>query len=578
MAVKALAVLLIAGVFACHGKPAVEAPGAGMRLGNVHRAIRTKVPAAQAAFDRGLAALYGFNYDEARYQFAAAMRADASCAMCIWGYAMASGPNINAPDKQWPGSRAAADRFDELANEPVEKALAEALDARFTPKHMEMMPVPPAERDRLNAAYAVAMRQIAREFPDDDDVQIAYAEALLIDTRRFMPLWDKAGQPTTPHAMEARAAIERVLARSPSSIGAIHYYIHITDMGPYAKLCEPYAEKLGALAPDAGHLVHMPSHTFLYLGRYADAEDVNRAAIAADRRYLDRTPPGTDYEMFTMHPEEYLVYVLFWSGQHAATLKQLEAMVDKHPPMPNPLGMGPGYFRALIAARFGHWDDALALPAPEGALTTIGTHYAQGLALAAKGRYDEAAAKVAPIRAAILPPPPPAAPPSPSPSPTPEGQGHGQGHGQGAPAAQPDMGPPPFFVQRMHEITTADAESAAAQLEAAIAFARGDKDKAIERAEAAVKAEDALSGEGELMSFPLPARQRLGTYYLAAGRAADAERVFREDLKAHAENGWSLFGLATALDAQKRPDAAGVWERFRVTWKRADTKLVSPVF
>ena len=563
----------LCGLIACHSKPAVEAPGPGLRLGNVHRPIRTKVPAAQAAFDRGLAALYGFNYDEARFQFAAAMRADAGCAMCVWGYAMASGANINAPEKQWPGSRAAADRFDQLANEPVEKALAEALDARFAPKHREMMPVPPAERETLNAAYAVAMRKIARAFPDDDDVQIAYAEALLIDTKRFMPLWDKAGQPTTPHAMEARAAIERVLARSPSSIGAIHYYIHITDMGPYAKLCEPYAEKLGALAPDAGHLVHMPSHTFLYLGRYADAEDVNRAAIAADRRYLDRAPPGMEYEMFTMHPEEYLVYVLFWSGQHAASRTQVEALETNHPPMPNPLGIGPGYIRALIAARYGRWDDALALPAPEGSLSAIGTHYAQGLALAAKGRLDEAAAKVGPIRAAIMPPPA-----APAPPPQPGEHGHGHGDGATAPPGPPEMGPPPQFVQRMHEITTADAESAAAQLEAAIAFARGDKDRAIERAEAAVKAEDALSGEGELMSFPLPARQRLGAYYLAAGRAADAERVFREDLAAHAENGWSLFGLATALDAQKRPDAAGVWERFRVTWKRADTKLTAPVF
>ncbi|MBL9016275.1 MAG: hypothetical protein JNL83_18955 [Myxococcales bacterium] len=571
---RVLAVVVIAGLVACHGKPAVEAPGTGLRLGNVHRAIRTKVPAAQAAFDRGLAAMYGFNYDEARFQFAAAMRADASCAMCTWGFAMASGANINAPEKQAPGARDAADRFDELAVEPVEKALAEALDTRFLPKHVEMMPAPAAERERVNAVYAEAMRAVARQFPGDDDVQIAYVEALLIDTKRFVPLWDKAGQPTTPHALEARAATERVLARSPQSIGAIHYYIHVTDMGPYAKLCEPYAEKLGALAPDAGHLVHMPAHTFLYLGRYADAEDVNRAAIAADRRYLDRTPPGTEYEMFTMHPAEYLVYVLLWSGQHAASLKQVDEIVANHPPMPNPLGIGPGYIRALIAARYGRWDDALALPAPEGSLTTIGTHYAQGLALATKGKLDEAAAKVAPIRAAVPPPPPRPAAPAPE-------HGHGGDHATGAganPPPMPELGPPPELLARVREIVAADAESAAAQLEAAIAFARGDKDTAIERALAAVKAEDALTGEGELMSFPLPARQRLGAYYLAAGRAADAERVFREDLAAHAENGWSLFGLATALEAQKRPDAAGAWKRFEVTWKRADTKLATPVF
>lgn len=571
-----VAVSLLA-LAACHSKSAVEAPGTGLRLGSVHRAIRTKSPAAQAAFDRGLASLYGFNYDEARFQFAIAMRADASCAMCAWGYAMASGANINAPEKQWPGARTAADRMEEIAVEPVEKALAEALDARFTAKHMEMMPVPMPERDKLNAAYTEAMRKVARQFPDDDDVQIAYVEALLIDTPRFVALWDKAGQPTTPHAMEARAATERVLARTPLSIGAIHYYIHVTDMGPYAGLCAPYAEKLGALAPDSGHLVHMPSHTFFYLGRYAEAEDVNRAAIAADKRLLDRTPPGTDYEMFTMHPEDFLQTVLFWSGQHDAAVKQVDESAAAHPPMPNPLGIAPPYFRALIAARYGRWDDALALPPPEGPLTTVGTLYAQGLALVAKGKLDEAAAKVAPIRAAIPPAPPPTTPASTPPA----HHDHDTSPAAAPPAAPADTGPPgppPEVLKRVNEIVSADAESAAAQLEAAIAFARGDKDKAIERAEAAVKAEDALSSEGELMTFPLPARQRLGAYYLAASRAADAERVYREDLKAHAENGWSLFGLATALDAQKRPDAAATWERFKATWKRADTKLTSSVF
>jgi hypothetical protein len=297
---------------------------------------------------------------------------------------------------------------------------------------------------------------------------------------------------------------------------------------------------------------------------------------------------------------------VFWAGKRADAIAQAtELAKDPMRAMPNPLGFGPSLFMALITARYGMWDEALKLPEPQGAITDISTRFARGLAFVGKRRLFDAAAEVDAIRKAVavanasLPGSPPAAEPAPAPPPTgkpparatpaptgtaaarPAAPAHG-GHGPPpeAAAAAGGGGPPmpPALVERVRETIAADGESAAAQLEAAIAFAKNDKEKAIERCQAAVEAEDDLPNEGELTSFPLPARQRLGAYLLAAGRAKDAERVYREDLVKFPENGWSLFGLATALDAQKSPEAASVWARFKKTWARADVKLTSSVF
>lgn len=603
-----LLVLAVVLVVACHSAKPASPTRPGLRLGTLHRPIRTTSAEAQARFDLGLVAMYGFNYDEARYQFHTALRADESCAMCAWGYAMSGAANINDVDKQWPGTRVAAERAAKLATTEVERALAEALLKRLAPASAEMgMPAPQAERYKLSVAYVDAMRAVAAEFSEDDDVQIAFAEALVIATPRFVPLWED-GKPTSPYVEEARGAIEGVLERSPQSIGAIHYYIHIADQSPHVAKAAPYADKLGALAPDAGHLVHMPSHTYLSLGRYAEAEDVNIAAIAADKRYLDRTPPGSQYEMFTMHPKDYLWYVVFWAGKRADAIAQAtELAKDPMRAMPNPFGFGPSLFMALITARYGMWDEALKLPESDGAITNISTRFARGLAFVGKRRLFDAAAEVTAIRKAVAaataslsgspaseapaPAPPPTGKPTatpratpgptpsaPSPTPTPAHGGHGpppEAAAGGGPGGPPM---PPALIERVRETIVADGESAAAQLEAAIAFAKNDKEKAIERCQAAVEAEDDLPNEGELTSFPLPARQRLGAYLLSAGRAKDAERVYREDLVKFPENGWSLFGLATALDAQKSPEAAATWERFKKSWARADVKLTSSVF
>ncbi|MBL0219532.1 MAG: hypothetical protein IPQ07_37405 [Myxococcales bacterium] len=533
---------------ACHASTAsmpsrfASAPG----MGNAHHEIQTTSAAAQHHFDAGLDALYAFNYDEAGFEFSLATRADAGCAMCAWGIAMASASNINDVDKQGPAAHEAAMRAKDLATRPVERALAAALVER-----LPMGEVTPQQRDKLALAYAQAMRAIAKQY-DDDDVHVWFAEAALLATPRDLPMWSRDRKPSHPHVIEAQAAIEHVLARSPEHVGAIHFYIHVMDGGPDQARAMPFADKLGRLAPGAGHLVHMPSHLYLPAGRYRDADDANRHAIAADRTYLAISPPGGAYAMFTMHPVHFLWHVLLWEGDQAGAEEQAKQLTSHHQMMGDPAGAEfAATFAPLTAARFGLWDAALALPAPGGPFSGVFVHYARALALISKGRFDDVPHEVEALRAAVDLPLPvsPMAPP-----------------------------PPPEVVAKTKEMLGAIAGTAAAQVEGALAVARGDLVQGIETLTRAVELESKLVPGGEPPEWPLPARQRLGAVLLTAGRAKDAELAYREDLKEHPENGWSLFGLATALDAQHAPEAKAVWDRFHTAWSRSQLKLTSSVF
>jgi tetratricopeptide (TPR) repeat protein len=589
-------VLLVAAILgACvHAQPSSSAlTYTGM--GRVHRPIETRSTEAQQHFDAGLALAYGFNYDEAMYELALAIHADPSCAMCAWGYAYAMSPNINAFDKQLPGAYEAATRAAKLAKTSVERGLTRALLARLAPMPM----VDTAAREKLNYAYAAAMREVARDAPGDDDVQTLLAEAALLATPLFAKSWNKDGTAALPEITEARVALETVLARSPEHIGAIHFYVHTMDGSREMEKAVPYAAKLPVLAPSAGHLVHMPSHLYLKLGRYADAEDANRAAIETDHALIAKAPPGSQYEFFTMHPQHYLWYVLVWEGKSREAEAQAKALAEVHGMMM----MDPGaadqaaVFAAFTAARFGTWTQALALPEPVGPGSTIARAFARGLALVATGKLDEADKQVELIRTAL---PAPAAPATASPAPSPPampgmpaagtvpGAPAGPSHDHGAPpppaappAASdppaPPMGPPPIFLQKRNEYLRAVVDALATQLAGAILAARGDTDRAVEQLRKAAALDDAIPDMGELSAPVTPARQRLGAVLLAAGRAKEAAEVYRADLAEHPENGWSLFGLARALELLKDPSAPSVRARFDAAWKRADVKLTSSV-
>ena len=516
-------------------------------MGNSQRRIVTSSPVAQQHFNAGLDAIYAFNYDEAAFQLTAAMRADPRCAMCAWGFALAAGPNINATDKQGFGAHAAAKRAAALAKDPLERALADALVMRYAPAEQELgPPIPAAERDKLSRAYADAMRAVARKF-DDDDVLVLAAEALLLTAPRFTPNWTRQGAPSSPAVPEAQALVERVLARSPNHVGAIHFYIHILDNGPLIARAAPYAARLAKLAPDAGHLVHMPAHVYLALGRYADAEDANLAAIATDAQYFERIPPGTFYELFASHPEHYLWYVHIWQGKQAEARKRADRMHHHAHGDPGSHDLAAA-LPAINAARFGTWDDALKLE-PRGPMSGVCVHVARGLAHVARGSLADADKELAALEALVAK----------------------------KPDVPMDQGAHTDMLLKRHAIITANGVALVAQLQGAIAFARGERDRAITLLEQAVVAEAAIPPEGELRMIPLPARHRLGAMLLAMNRAADAERVYRDDLAESPNNGWALFGLATALDAQRKPDAKATWDAFHASWSRADVKLTSSV-
>jgi tetratricopeptide (TPR) repeat protein len=576
VAVRLFPLLLIFAV-ACGHPPTVKGP-ALPSPGKVHRKIATPSAEAQRHFDLGLAHAYGFNFDEAQYEFLTALHEDPDCAMCMWGVAYCAGSNINEREKRWPGALEAAQKARALAKDPVERALADALIARYAPpeiaqpttttpksddRHGEhptpTTPVPtpgtPAQgagdahgehgsppapsgmqlnHDLQDRAYADALRVLAQDHPEDDDAAILLAEALMLTVPSGAAYW-----PPKPvvAVTQAREALERVLARSPDHIGAIHFYIHLMEDGRERTKALPYADKLAGLAPGAGHLIHMASHLYLRVGRYAEAEDMNRLAMAADEALVRRMDPGSTYASFANHPAHFLWQTLLWEGKRTEA-QQMLARIAPHYDMlatknPNAVGLG-DVMRAWTAVRFGDWDAALALPMPDRPVAAMATHYARGLAFVAKGNVQDARGELGGVNVDAM------------------------------------QGP---MAKRMAGV----AEVARLQLEGAIEYANGDAKKALIALERAVDLEDKLDNPMEPPLWIFPARQRLGAILLAMGRHAEAADVYRKDLLWHPENGWSLYGLAKSLEALKSPEAPAVWKRFEKAWARSDVKLTSSV-
>jgi tetratricopeptide (TPR) repeat protein len=505
--------LLVLLLVACHASPRPVQ----FEAGTVHRAIKTTSTEAQQHFDRGLAYAYGFNFDEAQFEFLTALHEDPACVMCMWGLAYVGGPNINEPDKRWTGVAEAAERAAHLAADPVEKALADALVVRY---------------QQGAAAYATAMQPIAHAHPDDVDATILYTEAVMLTYPLGAVWWPR--QSTLANIVEARQLLEHVLARHRDHIGAIHFYIHLMEDSPEWGLAMPYAETLAGLAPGAGHLIHMASHLYLKAGCYADAEDMNKRAIAADETVVSRMLPGSAYAGFTRHPQHFLWHTQLWLGERAAAEATAHAL-HGHTHGGKPDTMGSAEMRtAFMAIRFGDWDTALAAPPSDKPLGAFATHYARGLAFVAKKQLDDARKE---LDALAL------------------------------------DGVPDVWKPRMLPV----AEVARAQLSGAIACAAGDSDKAVAELQRAVALEDKMDNPMEPPFWVFPARQRLGAVLLALGKPREAADVYRQDLVRNPHNGWSLFGLATALDALKDPAAAEAWKQFKAAWSRSDIKLTSSV-
>jgi tetratricopeptide (TPR) repeat protein len=507
-------------------------------LGPLHREVTTGSAEAQAYFDQGLRLLYGFNHDEAARSFARAAQLDPTCASCFWGVALTMGPNYNVP--MLPDRAAVAwealERARALAPSatPVEQALIGALAKRYPGPE----PVPPKAMKPFNEAYAAAMRAVQAEFPDDVDVMVLTAEALMdLDPWK---LWTLDGKPA-PQTPEIVRLLEAALARDVTHPGANHYSIHALEASKQPERALPAAERLGALMPAAGHMVHMPAHIFQRVGRYADASESNRRAIEADKRYLALTKPPGYYPMYIGHNWGFLAFSASMEGRAEETLVAAREAAKALPPEMIAMMPGMDYFSAeplLAMVRFARWDELLAEPRPDPkwtVMTALWLH-AHGMALAAKGRVAEAArdhAELVALRRRM-------------------------------PAEMMAGNAPARDV----------AAVGAKILEARIAEARRSP-RALGLWAEAVALEDQLA-YNEPAEWFYPARHFQGAALLAAGRAREAEAVYREDLRRNPNNGWALSGLAAALRAQGK-DATAVERAFRQAWSRADVTLTSSI-
>ncbi len=505
------------------------------------RTITTRSARAQRWFDQGMQLLYGFNHDEAIRSFQEASALDPDAPMPYWGIAYANGININDPQMNeqrstdaYRAAQSALARVDNASS--VERALIEAVSERYT------WPIP-KDRARLDKAYAGAMQTAYKMHPNDPDVAALYAESLM--NLQPWDYWTNDGEPKG-RAAEFVGVLEGALASYPNHPGANHFYIHAVEASEDPDRAVPAAERLLRLVPGSGHLVHMPSHIFIRVGRYADAAQSNIDAIDSDVRYFEQAPPANFYNLYYGHNIHFLAYASMMSGQYEEAItaaRRLEAEIPEaalRELAPVAEGIMPTTFHVLI--RFGKWEQILEEPDyPEWRYVSRAVRrYARAIAFSALGRTAEARAEIASFEEAA--------------------------------AACPDDWM--VFNNKVSNILPIARNMVWGEL----LFREGRYDEAFARLRGAVEMEEALVYD-EPPAWMLPVRHALGALLMSAGRHAEAEQVYRADLAKNRENGWALLGLSQALEAQGRNrEARTVAQRFERVWTDADVRPTSSCF
>jgi tetratricopeptide (TPR) repeat protein len=501
-------------------------------LGTLSHPISTSSERAQRYFDQGLRLAYAFNHAEAWRAFKQAQALDPGCAMCFWGEAFVLGANINAPMEQG----AVQPAFIALTNAkaragkatPAEQALIDALAQRYSSG-------PDADGAALAAAYADAMAKAHAAHPDDQDIAVLFADAVM-NTSPW-DYWESDGRTPKGRLGEAVAAIEGVLAANPEHPGAIHLYIHLTEASAEPERAEPFADRLAALMPAAGHIVHMPAHTYYRTGRYRDALETNIAAVAADEAYLGQVDAVGAYPYgYYPHNIHFALMSAFMAGDAARALWAADRLEGK---VQDEVAAAIGWIQLIKQGPYfthAHMSDpdtvlAIADPGDGFPLVKAMWHYARGVAFAGKGEVEAArreAAQIAEIS---------------------------QAH-------DPDATYPPDIAPVAND-TMAIARHV---VEARVAQAEGDLARAIAELETAVQIQDSLAYL-EPPFWYYPVRQSLGAALLIAGRAEEAAEVLRRSLVDAPNNGWALYGLMQAQKAQGDGLAAAVTEQlFEKAW------------
>lgn len=511
-----------------------------LNLGSHTFPVSTRNPLAQQYINQGLNLAYAFNHVEARRAFREAARLEPDLAMAYWGQALVLGPNINAmmePNEEPQALEVVQKAKSLMANaSPKEQALISALEKRYSGQ---------AEyREANNKAYAQAMKEVLQRFPHDEDVAMLYVESMM-DLRPW-GYWMRDGQPYEGTA-EIVELTEEVLRRNPKHPGALHMYIHLIEPTSTPERAEQAADTLLTLMPAAGHLIHMSSHIYQRVGRYADSIKSNQLAIAADEDYITQCRAQGLYPMvYYPHNIHFLWFAATLDGQSKLAIsaaQETASKIDDEVLKTIPLT---AIFRVTpywALARFGHWQEILAQTAPPvtNLFLTGSWHYVRGLAFVATKQLHQAEKELETLRKIMK---------------------------------DPLLDSPLLSKNTTKAVLNAAPEVLAGE----IAAAHGQFGQAIAHLEKAVRLEDALVYT-EPSEFHLPPRLALGAILLESGLPNEAETVYWEDLRRNRNNGWALYGLVQALRAQnKNHEATVIAARFEQAWARADIKLQASRF
>ena len=507
-------------------------------LGNIHHKITTTSPQAQRYFDQGLTFIFGFNHAEAKRSFQQATQIDSDCAMCYWGIALSEGPNINAPMNQEsiPTTYKAIQKAQKLSTKttPIEQVYIKALSQRYSDQNLE-------NRQPLDMAYANAMRELSQQYPSDLDAATLFAESLM----DLMPwnYWQENGEPQ-PLTNELVKTLEFVLEKNPNHPGAIHYYIHTLEASPYPEKAEKAADRLSNLVPASGHLVHMPSHLYLRIGRYHDAARVNQKAIKADEKFLATSQQKGLYSaLYYPHNIHFFWSAASMEGRSEDAIKAARKLVDKVSLLEvkqipfSEIFLPTPYFSLV---QFGKWDEILteSQPSNEFPFTMAMWHYARGMGWVGKGNLENAEFENQKIKDLL------------------QNSEFSSLETANVPATNIISIANHLLVGKMAELKQKNKEM-------------------ISEYQTAVKLQDNLPYM-EPPYWYYPVRQSLGAALLKLNREQEAEAVYRKDLQQHPNNGWSLYGLVESLSAQgKQKEAAEVKQEFEKAWSEADIKLTS---
>jgi len=500
-------------------------------LGDVHHPVSTKNRGAQQFFDQGLKLVYGFNHDEARRSFQRAAELDPKLAMAWWGVALTLGPNYNLPvdlEREKAGCDAVqrAVSLQDNASEP-ERAYINALTVRYSND-------PHVDLHALDRAYKETMGKLAARYPDDLDAVTLYAESAM--TLNPWRLWSADGNPAEG-TEEIVATLESVLKRDPNHLGANHYYIHAVEASRHPERALPSAARLEKLAPAEGHLAHMPAHIYARVGDHFASAHCNEAAIAADKKFLGETQEQGVYRMmYYSHNLHFLAFASCMNGNFAGAKDAAAKLVANVAPGVKAMPMLEGFLPTPIVVLFAfeRWNDILKLPTPDKSLesTSAVWHSLRGIAFANMGKTSEAEQEQKEFRDLVAKIPP--------------AKMYDQLNNVGA-------------VFKIHEHLLA----------AEIARSQHDEKAAIDSLKQAIAAEDALNYSEPPPWYP-PVRPTLGRLLLATNRAAEAEKVFREDLDRNPRDARALAGLRDCLNAQGRKyEADQIDQQFHAAWKVA---------